>query len=234
MNAFVRNIGRTRGLAAAARASLPVFFGYVPLGMVFGVLFVQLGYAWWYATLMSVAVFAGAAQFMAVTLLAAGAGVGEIAVTTVVINARHAFYGISLGPRLPRRGVARWYPVFALTDETYSLLTSIQAPPGADPARFRVAVAALNQFWWVLGTTLGAWLGTGLGGDVAGLDFALTALFVVLTIEQAMTVRAVRPFAIAVAAAAAGFVLGGRDYMLVVALAFVTAVLLVEGSREAA
>ncbi len=221
------------GYGEALRASLPVCFGYVPLGMVFGVLFAQLGYGWWYATLMSVVVFAGAAQFVAVTLLTAGAGIGEIAATTLLVNARHVFYGLSLAPRLPGAGVGRWYPVFALTDETYSLLTSTTPPPGVDPQRFRVRVAAFNQLWWVLGSTVGALLGAGLTVDTHGLEFSLTALFVVLTIEQAKAVRDWRPFVFAAIAAVAGLALGGREYMLVVALGLVTLLLLIDGGRRA-
>ncbi|WP_440995491.1 AzlC family ABC transporter permease [Arhodomonas sp. SL1] len=214
---------------AALRTSLPVAFGYVPLGMVFGVLFIRLGHPGWYAVAMSVLVFAGAAQFMAVTLLAAGAGVVEIAATTLVVNARHLFYGLSIGPYLPPRGAGRWYPVFALTDETYSLLTSTRVPPALDPVRFRTTVAALNQAWWVAGTALGVMLGSGLPTDVQGLEFALTALFVVLTVEQARVVRSARPFLIATVAAAAGLAIGGREYMLVAALALVTIMLVIDG-----
>jgi len=214
---------------AGLRASLPVAFGYVPLGAVFGVLFMQLGHSGWYAVAMSVVVFAGAAQFMAVTLLAAGAGIAEIAFTTVLINARHVFYGLSVGPYLPARGPGRWYPIFALTDETYSLLTSTPVPPAADPGRFRTLVAALNQLWWVTGTVIGVTVGLGVHADLQGLEFALTALFVVLTLEQARAVATLRPFVIAALAAGAGLAIGGRDYMLVVGLAVATLILVSEG-----
>lgn len=220
-------------LRPALRASLPVLFGYVPLGMAFGVLFVDLGHPWIFATLMSVLVYAGAAQFLAIGLLGAGAGLLEIGVATLVLNARHAFFGLSLAARFPRRGLARLYMIFALTDETYSLLSSVEPPAGVDATRLRAWIAACNQFWWVLGSTLGALLGTGLALDTAGLDFALTALFVVLAIEQYRAIRDLRPFGVAVIAAALAIGVVGTDHLLIAGLAIATALILLDPRRKA-
>ena len=161
--------------------SIPVAMGYVPLGMVFGFLFVQAGASWWLAVVASVLVFAGAAQFMMVPMLAAGLPVAAIALATLVVNLRHIFYGLSLLDKLPQQPWARWYLVFALTDETYSVLTTL--PPGTS-TRQMVGVALLNQGWWVLGTLLGALIGTQAQVPLVGLDFALAALFAVLAVEQ--------------------------------------------------
>jgi len=161
--------------------SIPVAMGYVPLGMVFGFLFVQAGAAWWLAVTASVLVFAGAAQFMMVPMLAAGLPVAAIALATLVVNLRHIFYGLSLLDKLPHQPWARWYLVFALTDETYSVLTTL---PAGTTTRQMVAVALLNQGWWVLGTLLGALIGTQAQVPLVGLDFALAALFAVLAVEQ--------------------------------------------------
>lgn len=161
--------------------SIPVAMGYVPLGMVFGFLFVQAGAAWWLAVAASVLVFAGAAQFMMVPMLALGLPLASIALATLVVNLRHIFYGLSLLDKLPQQAVARWYLVFALTDETYSVLTTL--PPGTS-TRQMVSVALVNQGWWVLGTLLGALIGTQAQVPLVGLDFALAALFAVLAVEQ--------------------------------------------------
>jgi len=155
--------------------------GYIPLGMVFGFLFVQAGGSWLMALLASLVVYAGAAQYMMVPMLAAGMPVSTIALATVLVNLRHIFYGLSLLDTFPRSFVLRWYTAFALTDETYSVLTTL---PRDTPPRRLALLALLNQGWWVLGTLLGALIGTQAQVPLDGLDFVLCALFAVLTVEQ--------------------------------------------------
>lgn len=159
----------------------PVAMGYIPLGIVFGFLFVQAGGAWWLAVAAGVMVYAGAAQYMMIPMLAAGLSVVTIALATLVLNLRHVFYGLSLLDRYPASGPLRWYLIFALTDETYSVLTTL---PAATPARTMAALAAMNQFWWVLGCLIGALLGSAAQIPLEGLDFALVSLFAVLATEQ--------------------------------------------------
>lgn len=159
----------------------PVAMGYIPLGIVFGFLFVQAGMAWWLAVVTSVLVYAGAAQFMMIPMVAAGLPIATIAVATLIVNVRHVFYGLSLLNKLPPSPALRWYLVFGLTDETYSVLTTL--PPGTRAAQM-AEVALLNQGWWVLGTLIGAVVGAQAQVPLVGLDFALAALFAVLTVEQ--------------------------------------------------
>lgn len=175
--------------------SVPVAMGYVPLGMVFGFLFVQAGAPWWLALTASVLVFAGAAQFMMVPMLAMGLPVASIALATLVVNLRHVFYGLSLLHKLPSQPWARWYLVFALTDETYSVLTTL---PAGTSTRQMVTVALLNQGWWVLGTLLGAVIGAQAQIALLGLDFALAALFAVLAVEQWRSADSAAPLWVAV------------------------------------
>lgn len=175
--------------------SVPVAMGYVPLGMVFGFLFVQAGAPWWLAVVASALVFAGAAQFMMVPMLAAGLPWASIALATLVVNLRHVFYGLSLLNKLPAKPWARWYLVFALTDETYSVLTTL---PSGTSTRQMVTVALLNQGWWVLGTLLGAVIGAQSQITLVGLDFALAALFAVLAIEQWRNAHSAAPLWVAV------------------------------------
>lgn len=161
--------------------TMPVAVGYIPLGIVFGFLFVQAGGAWWLATVAGLMVYAGAAQYMMIPMLAAGLPVATIALATLVLNLRHIFYGLSLLERYPAAGPLRWYLVFALTDETYSLFTTL---PAGTPVRSMGVLAALNHGWWVLGCTLGAILGAQARFPFQGLDFVLVGLFAVLATEQ--------------------------------------------------
>ena len=161
--------------------SIPVAMGYVPLGMVFGFLFVQAGGAWWIVPPFSILVFAGAAQFMVIPMLVAGMSLGSIALATLVVNLRHVFYGLSLLERMPRNPFARGYLIWALTDENYSVLTTL---PADTPTRQMVAVAMLNHGWWVLGSLIGALIGAQVETALAGFEFSLAALFAVLAVEQ--------------------------------------------------
>lgn len=194
----------------------PVAMGYIPLGMVFGFLFVQAGAAWWLAILSSVLVFAGAAQYMMIPMIASGVPIGAIALATLVVNLRHVFYGLSLLHTLPRQRILRWYMIFALTDETYSVLTTI---PKTTSDRNKALVALLNQSWWVLGTTIGAALGAQVQIALAGLDFVLAALFAVLTVEQWRTRKSAAPLWVALAAYAIAFPLAAK-HALVIAIVF--------------
>ena len=169
-------------LQTVLRASLPVSFGYVPLGAAFGVLLTGLGYGWWWALVMGLVIYAGSAQFLAVGLLSAGAGALEADVAALLLNLRHVFYGLAVRDRYRSMGKSGWYAVFGLTDETFSLLAGL-GPQPADKA-FIIGVTAFNQFWWVLGCLAGGLLGKSLPFSTQGLAFSLTALFAVLLIEQ--------------------------------------------------
>ncbi|MDR3370651.1 AzlC family ABC transporter permease [Rhodoferax sp.] len=204
--------------------SIPVAMGYVPLGMVFGFLFVQAGATWWLAVAASVLVFAGAAQFMMVPMLAAGMPLASIALATLVVNLRHMFYGLSLLNKLPHQPWARWYLVFALTDETYSVLTTL--PPGTT-TRQMVSVALINQGWWVLGTLLGAVIGAQAQVPLVGLDFALAALFAVLAVEQWRSAHTATPLWVAlVSYALAQAVMPQQALLISIALSVVAGMVL--------
>lgn len=193
----------------------PVAMGYVPLGTVFGFLFVQAGADWWLAVLSSIVVFAGAAQYMMIPMLVAGLPVGAIALATLIVNLRHVFYGLSLLNKFPPRGLLRWYMVFALTDETYSVLTTV---PADTSHRKMALVALLNQSWWVLGTLLGAVVGAQAQIQLAGLDFVLASLFAVLTVEQWRSRKSSAPLWVALVAYAVAYPLAAK-HALVIAIA---------------
>jgi len=204
----------------AFKASVPVLFGYVPLGVTFGLLFSTLGYPWWCAALSGLVVFAGAAQFLSVGLLGAHAGLAAVFAATLSLNLRHMFYGFSLLRRFPERGWRRWYMIFTLTDETYSVLTAGRRVAADEDERFCLWVSGLNHGYWVAGCALGGLLGSRVRFETKGLDFVLTALFVVLAVEQARTVRRVLPFAAAACAAAVALAFF-PSRMLLAALAMV-------------
>ncbi|WP_260292360.1 AzlC family ABC transporter permease [Sedimenticola hydrogenitrophicus] len=212
-------------LAAAFRASVPVMFGYIPLGMAFGILFQDLGYAWYFAPLMGLTVYAGAAQFMAVGLLAAQASLVEVAISTFILNSRHMFFGVSLLARYRARGLRKLYLIFGLTDETYSLITSTHPPDGHDEQNYYLALTALNQGYWVAGCALGALFGAGVEFDTRGMDFVLTALFMVLMLEQWKKLREPYPFAVALLCGLTALWLF-REQMLLVSIGLSIALLL--------
>ncbi|MWJ28174.1 branched-chain amino acid ABC transporter permease [Halomonas sp. ZH2S] len=171
-------------------------FGYLPLGAAFGILAVEMEIPWYAAMAMSLLIYAGAGQFLAIALLASGAGMIEVTVATLMLNSRHVFYGLSLLKRFQGASWRKPYLIFALTDETYSLLTS-QSGSNVTNHALAFRISLLNQLWWVLGTLLGAAIGSAKLFDSQGIEFALTALFIVLTLEQARRLRQALPFIIA-------------------------------------
>lgn len=190
----------------------PVAMGYIPLGTVFGFLFVQAGGAGWLAVLASLFVYAGAAQYMMIPMIASGLSLGTIALATLILNLRHVFYGLSLLNKLPQGKLMRGYLIFGLTDETYSVLTTM---PATTSHRQMVLVALLNQSWWVLGTILGAALGAQAQLTWAGLDFVLAALFAVLTVEQWRTKKSAAPLWVALAAYAAAYLISAKHALVI-------------------
>ena len=186
--------------------------GYIPLGTVFGFLLVQAGGHWSLALISSLLVYAGAAQYLMVPMLAAGMPLASIAFATLVVNLRHIFYGLSLLDRLPRQRLARAYLAFTLTDETYSILTTL---PPATPSRQMVLLALLNHGWWLLGSALGALIGSQARITLAGLDFVLASLFAVLTIEQWRSRRRAAPVWVALAAYALAWLLAPRHALAI-------------------
>ena len=169
-------------------------FGFVPLGIAFGLLFQDLGYPWYFASLMGIIVYAGAAQFMAIGFLSAGLGVVEIAISTFFLNSRHMFYGLSFLESFGNWNIRKLYLIFGMTDETYALLTTIKVPERFVKERYYLYITLFAQFYWVLGCTIGAILADVLTFNTDGMEFAATALFVVLLIEQWIIVRRLLPF----------------------------------------
>lgn len=197
------------------RASWTVALGLLPLGLAFGLLVSQSGFAWWWTPVFSVIVYAGSMEFLAVTLVTGGVAPLSAAVYALLVNFRHVFYGLSYPIGAVRSPVARAYGIYALTDETYAILSSHR---GSSWTQAKViAVQVFCQASWVVPGIVGALVGAALPVDLVGLDFALTALFVVLTIEAMDAHRDPVLPVVAVTAGLVGLLLS-RDRMLIVGL----------------
>ena len=169
--------------------SLPVMAGYIVLGIGFGILLNEAGFGPVWALLMSLLVFAGSMQFVGVSLISGGASVLVTAMTTLMVNARHIFYSVSMYDTYKTAGKRKPLLIFTLTDETYSLLCDGSAPAGCDPHQYRLLVSLFNYFYWVLGSFLGGLLGQIIPFDTTGIDFSMTALFVTVFVEQWTSTR---------------------------------------------
>jgi len=174
----------------ALRYSFPVLLGYLAIGVAFGLLITDAGYPWWLAPVMSVLMFAGAGQYIAVGLFTAGTSLWEAALVQLVVNARHAAYGLSMLNRFRNAGPVKFYLIFGLTDETFALLSSLpETGDVKERTRFMFLVTLLDHFYWVSGSLIGAVAGSLIPFGTEGIGYALTALFIVLMTEQILRVR---------------------------------------------
>jgi 4-azaleucine resistance transporter AzlC len=165
--------------------TLPVMTGYLVLGFGFGIIIKAYGYGFLHAFLMSAFVYAGSMQYAAIGLFTGGASLVTVAITTFMVNARHIFYGISMIDRYKNTGMKKPYLIFALTDETYSLVcTDNPKIEEKDRHKYYLLVSLFNHFYWILGSVIGAIIGSLVKFNTEGIDFALTALFVTVFIDQ--------------------------------------------------
>ncbi len=163
--------------------TIPVLLGYLFLGFAFGLLLQEAGYSFGWALLSSMIVYAGSIQFVMVDFLGSGTSLPVIAVMTLLINSRHAFYGLSFVEKFRKMKTCP-YMIFSLTDETYSLLCSLKTPEEMDEKKVMFLIALFDQSYWIAGSVLGAILGELLTFDMTGIDFAMTALFVTIFVDQ--------------------------------------------------
>lgn len=177
-------VNKRGSIGFAFRQSVPVMLGYIFLGIAFGLLLQDAGYHFGWALLSSVVIYAGSMQFVLVSLLTGGASLFYAAVMTLFINGRHIFYGLSFVEKYKKMGVACPYMVFSLTDETYSLLCSIKVPEGMEENKVFFWISFLDHCYWVIGSVMGALAGSRIGFDSTGIDFSMTALFIVIVVEQ--------------------------------------------------
>lgn len=205
--------------------SLPVMAGYLVLGLGFGVLLAAKGYGVGWAFAMSALIYAGSMQYVAVDLLAGGASLVTAALMTLTVNARHLFYGISMVERYRDAGPAKPYLIFALTDETYSLVCSGEVPQGVDRKGYFFLVSLFDHLYWIAGSVMGALLGAVLPFDSTGIDFAMTALFLVVMTEQWRATRDHRPALTGLGVSLVCLLVFGPEGFLIPAMIGITAVL---------
>ena len=204
-----------RELRFALKNTIPIFFTYLFIGIAFGILTVDAGYSVLFAALSSVFVFAGSMQLVMIPMMTSGASLITLALMTFFINARHIFYGISFIERFRRMGWRGIYMILTLTDETYSILCSVQYDPGLDENRAAFRIAMLNHLYWIFGSTLGACAGRLLPFDMTGIDFSATAFFLVVVVNQWRQFRTKMPFVTAATCALGFYLLLGKDYFLI-------------------
>lgn len=205
-------------LKQAFKVSIPVMMGYSVLGFAFGLLLVSFDYNWYLAPLMSLFIYAGALQFVAISFFNVKAGFVDIAIASFFVNIRQSFYGLSLLKRFKKTGKLKPYLIFGLTDETYALLTTIKDDDQLKKRWYYFFLTAFNQSYWFLGSTLGAIIGSNIKFDTAGLEFSLTALFVVLCIEQYKSLKNITPFVIGFIASIFSLIFIPSDKMLIVSI----------------
>ncbi len=209
----------------AFKRSLPVMAGYLVLGIGFGILLETKGYGVWWALLMSVFIYAGSMQYVAIDLLSGGASLLSAALMTLMVNARHLFYGISMIERYKGTGKKKPYLIFALTDETYSLVCSGEAPEGVDQKKYFFWVSLFDQSYWVIGSIAGSLIGSFIHFNTSGIEFSMTALFIVVFVEQWKSASSHLSAVIGVAASVACLLFFGPDSFLIPSMVTITAAL---------
>ena len=212
-------------LQTAFLDTVPVMAGYVFLGFGFGILMQQNGYGVLWAGAMSLFIYAGSMQYVAISLLTSGAGLLTAALTAFVVNARHLFYGISMVDTYKGSGKKKTYMIFALTDETYSLVSQPQIPAGVNRHSYCFLVSLFDHIYWVGGTILGSLAGSLIPINYEGVDFALTALFVTIFVEQWLSTQNHKPAVIGVASTLLCLWFFGSDVFLIPSMVIIALLL---------
>ena len=207
--------------------SLPVMAGYVVLGIGFGILLRGAGYGVLWAFAMSAFIYAGSMQYVGVSLLTGGASILTTALTTFMVNARHLFYSISMVDRYKDAGKYKPYMIFALTDETYSLLSDGEDPFKNEEAlnKYRFWVSLFDQSYWVTGCVLGSLLGAVIPFSTKGIEFSMTALFIASFTEQWLTARDHLPALTGLLSTLVCLVIFGAERFLIPAMLLITLIL---------
>ena len=224
---------KSRVVRQAFYKTLPVMAGYVVLGIGFGILLRGAGYGVLWALAMSVFIYAGSMQYVGVGLLAGGASILTTALTTVMVNARHLFYSISMIEQYKDAGKYKPYMIFGLTDETYSLVCDGKTPDEELAPLYRFLVSLFNQSYWVTGSVIGSLLGAVLPFSTAGIEFSMTALFVAAFTQQWLETRDHVPALTGLLGTLVCLLIFGRGRFLIPSMLLITLVLTLLRSRKA-
>lgn len=212
--------------------SIPVMAGYIVLGTGFGILLRNAGYGVIWAFAMSVFIYAGSMQYVGISLITGGAGIITTIITTVMVNARHLFYSISMIDKYKGSGKYKPYMIFALTDETYSLLVDDKGPLEDTLDKYRFLVSMFNQCYWISGSVLGSLLGAVLPFSTAGIEFSMTALFIASFTEQWITSKDHTSALTGLICTTLCLSLCGPDNFLIPSMLLITLVLTIFRGRE--
>lgn len=225
------NYNRKKTVAKAFSASLPIMAGYLVLGIGFGILFNEKGYGILWAIAFSLSTYAGSLQYVACDLIGGGASLITTAITTLMVNARHLFYAVSMLGTYRDIDKGKPYIVCALTDEVYSLVCTIdqeEMPEGVNKNRYCLFLSMFCHSYWVMGSALGAALGAALSYDFAGIDFVMTALFVSVMVEQWITMKNHTSAITGLVCSLASLLLFGPDSFLIPTMLFITLAVTIE------
>lgn len=219
-----------KDIRAALQTSLPIMVTFIVLGTGYGILMQKHGYGPLWSLLSGIIIFSGTVQFVSVTMLSGGSVI-MAAVTALMVAARHIFFSISMIGRYSSEGKRKWYLFYALCDETYAMLSKDDGPPGVNTSAYRLLVTMFDQAAWLLGSFLGGWIGTLISFDSTGIDFAMTALFATVFIQQWIDSKNHIPAVLGLGATLICRIIFGRDLFLIPAMVIIIAVLTVMRGR---
>lgn len=175
---------KRKAFRAAFPYTIPIFAGFWFLGLTYGIYMNVSGFSFWYPMIMSLTIFGGSLEFVAVSMLLAPYAPVQVFIMTLMIQARHLFYGISMLDKFKGLGWKKVFLIFGMCDETFSINYTAEIPKDVDRGWFYFFVTLLNYFYWFSGATLGGLLGGLIKLNMEGLDFVMTAMFVVIFMEQ--------------------------------------------------
>ena len=215
----------SRALKCAFPHTIPIFAGFCFLGMTYGIYMKVSGFAFWYPMLMSLVIYGGSLEFVAVSMLLAPYAPMQVFLMTLLIQARHLFYGIAMLDKFRGMGWKKPYLIFGMCDETFSINCTAEIPEDVDRGWFYFFVTLLNQIYWVLGATAGGLVGGLIRFNTEGLDFVMTAMFVVIFLEQWRKEKRHDSAAVGMAASVVCLAIFGADNFLIPTMVCILAVL---------
>ena len=216
---------KIKALKAAFPYTIPILMGFLFLGLAYGFYMNSKGFSFWWPLLMSATIFAGSMEFVTVSLLCGAFNPVYAFLLALMVNARHLFYGISMLERFKGTGRKKWYLIFGMCDESFSILCSTKSPKGVDKGWFMVFVTLLNQCYWVAGATLGGILGSFIPFNTQGIDFVMTALFAAIFIDQWKSQKNHLPALVGLAVPAVCLIVFGPDQFILPSMALILTVL---------
>lgn len=214
-----KNTKYRKALKAAFPYTIPIFAGFWFLGLTYGIYMNVSGFSFWYPCLMSLTIFAGSVEFVAVNMLLGAFDPLQAFAMTLMINARHLFYGISMLDRYKGTGLKKFYLIFGMCDESFSINYTANIPEEVDKGWFMFSVTLLNHFYWFSGATLGGLFGSLIHFNTEGLDFVMTAMFVVIFMEQWLKDTKHTSSILGLALSAACLAIFGAEHFIIPAMA---------------